>query len=399
MISENVTYEINSNTDKDLLIAQLKAELIEKEQRNETYLELQSKFRNLQNTYQLLCEEKLNLEYQLRGNSENENKSASEFELQRKNILNELNDKISMNKKLYNDNDNLCKIIQAKEKEDFTLRTQLNEQEELLSKLTNDKHNLQKQISSMNLSQRSHLTNIQQLKNELEHLHQVNTMKSQNIKDQNEKNQQIQKELYSQQNENNSIKHKLQSKQYTLSVSQNQLRYANNTILKMEQDINTLSNELSKNKSDLNNLQYDLNQEISIRETIHKNNQKLESMIKQRDIEIHKYTTENNELNIHVESMDNDLRKLTYDLDKYKHFIMILTEHNGKLTREIEHILERDMNLKMMLNSSERIGTLAEQNEQIVKNSLDNLKSFLERADSNNSKIITITNTQQSSIK
>ena len=399
MISENVTYEINSNTDKDLLIAQLKAELIEKEQRNETYLELQSKFRNLQNTYQLLCEEKLNLEYQLRGNSENENKSASEFELQRKNILNELNDKISMNKKLYNDNDNLCKIIQAKEKEDFTLRTQLNEQEELLSKLTNDKHNLQKQISSMNLSQRSHLTNIQQLKNELEHLHQVNTMKSQNIKDQNEKNQQIQKELYSQQNENNSIKHKLQSKQYTLSVSQNQLRYANNTILKMEQDINTLSNELSKNKSDLNNLQYDLNQEISIRETIHKNNQKLESMIKQRDIEIHKYTTENNELNIHVESMDNDLRKLTYDLDKYKHFIMILTEHNGKLTREIEHIIERDMNLKMMLNSSERIGTLAEQNEQIVKNSLDNLKSFLERADSNNSKIITITNTQQSSIK
>ena len=399
MISENVTYEINSNTDKDLLIAQLKAELIEKEQRNETYLELQSKFRNLQNTYQLLCEEKLNLEYQLRGNSENENKSASEFELQRKNILNELNDKISMNKKLYNDNDNLCKIIQAKEKEDFTLRTQLNEQEELLSKLTNDKHNLQKQISSMNLSQRSHLTNIQQLKNELEHLHQVNTMKSQNIKDQNEKNQQIQKELYSQQNENNSIKHKLQSKQYTLSVSQNQLRYANNTILKMEQDINTLSNELSKNKSDLNNLQYDLNQEISIRETIHKNNQKLESMIKQRDIEIHKYTTENNELNIHVDSMDNDLRKLTYDLDKYKHFIMILTEHNGKLTREIEHIIERDMNLKMMLNSSERIGMLAEQNEQIVKNSLDNLKSFLERADSNNSKIITITNTQQSSIK
>ena len=167
----------------------------------------------------------------------------------------------------------------------------------------------------------------------------------------------------------------------------------------MEQDINTLSNELSKNKSDLNNLQYDLNQEISIRETIHKNNQKLESMIKQRDIEIHKYTTENNELNIHVDSMDNDLRKLTYDLDKYKHFIMILTEHNGKLTREIEHIIERDMNLKMMLNSSERIGMLAEQNEQIVKNSLDNLKSFLERADSNNSKIITITNTQQSSIK
>ena len=399
MISENVTYEINSNSDKDLLIAQLKAELIEKEQRNETYLELQSKFRNLQNTYQLLCEEKLSLEYQLRGNSENENKSASEFELQRKNILNELNDKISMNKKLYTDNDNLCKIIQAKEKEDFTLRTQLNEQEELLSKLTNDKHNLQKQISSMNLSQRSHLSNIQQLKNELEHLHKVNIMKNQNIKDQNEKNQQVQKELYSQQNENNSIKHKLQSKQYTLSVSQNQLRCANNTILKMEQDINTLSNELSKNKSDLNNLQYDLNQEITIRETIDKNNQKLESMIKQRDIEIHKYSTENNELNIHVESMDNDLRKLTYDLDKYKHFIMILTEHNGKLTREIEHIIERDMNLKMMLNSSERIGMLAEQNKQIVKNSLNNLKSFLERADSNNSKIITITNTQQSSIK
>ena len=57
------------------------------------------------------------------------------------------------------------------------------------------------------------------------------------------------------------------------------------------------------------------------------------------------------------------------------------------------------MKLKMMLNSTERIGMLAEQNQQIVKNSLDNLKTFLERADSNNSKIITITNTQHSSIK
>ena len=122
MISENATYEINSNTDKDQLISQLKAEIIEKEQRAETYLELQSKFRNLQNTYQLLCEEKLHLEYKLRGNSENENKSVSEYQLERKNILNELNDKISMNKKLYNDNDNLCKIIQAKEKEDVTRR-------------------------------------------------------------------------------------------------------------------------------------------------------------------------------------------------------------------------------------------------------------------------------------
>ena len=67
------TYEMfttNSNPEKDLLISQLKAEIFEKEQNERNFALLQSKFRNLQNDFQLLSEAKLHLEYELRNKTD-----------------------------------------------------------------------------------------------------------------------------------------------------------------------------------------------------------------------------------------------------------------------------------------------------------------------------------------
>ena len=51
----------------------------------------------------------------------------------------------------------------------------------------------------------------------------------------------------------------------------------------------------------------------------------------------------------------------------------------------------------MMLNRTERLGMLTEQNRQIVENSLDNLKAYLERTELNNSRRSAMMNTQHSS--
>jgi chromosome segregation ATPase len=400
MASHSATYEMysqHSNAEKDLLISQLKAEIFEKEQMGKNFTILQSKFRNLQNDYQLLCEEKLNLEYELKGKTENGNKAISELQLQNENILNELNDKIAMNKKLYNDNDNLYRTFETKKNENLRFRNQLAEQEELLAKLSNDKNVLQRQILTMNQTKQSHLTNIQTLQDELHRLNQLYTLKEQNIKDQIERNQQMVKELNSQQSENNALKSKLQFQQDSLNNFQKQLSLANDTITKMDRDLHLLSNQLYKNKSELNNLNNDLKQESSRRDNIERNNQRLESIIKERDIDINKMNNENNELNMNIEGINNDIQNLNGELEKYKQHIMLLTEQNDKLSNELEVVLDRDMKLRMMLNRTERLGMLTEQNRQIVENSLDNLKAYLERTELNNSRRSAMMNTQHSS--
>ena len=121
------TYEINnnSNPDQDRIISQLKAEIFEKEQNQKDFCQLQSKYRNLQNELQLLSEAKLHLEYELRSKTDSGNKAISDLKNQNENLLNELNEKIAMNKKLYNDNNNLFTDLESKTVENKRLKEKL----------------------------------------------------------------------------------------------------------------------------------------------------------------------------------------------------------------------------------------------------------------------------------
>src|SRR5690606_20969696 len=92
-----------NSPEKDLLISQLKSQVFEYEQNEKNFNNLQSKYRALQNEFDLVSEEKLRLEYELKQRTELLNKQIAELRNEKENLQNNLNDKLALNKKLFND--------------------------------------------------------------------------------------------------------------------------------------------------------------------------------------------------------------------------------------------------------------------------------------------------------
>jgi len=73
-------YEVKvGNKEKDMLIAQLNAHIQELEQQEKNYDLLNQKFRQLQNEYSLLKDNKLRLEYELKQRDEAYNKKIGDL--------------------------------------------------------------------------------------------------------------------------------------------------------------------------------------------------------------------------------------------------------------------------------------------------------------------------------
>ena len=139
-------------------IAQLKSDLFERQQNEKDYCALESKFRQLQNDLQLLSEEKLRLEYELRKTDSETNKSIPTFQCENLNLRKEIDEKNLLNKKLYNDNNNLFHVLEGKTCDNQCLKSQICQQEDILKKLNQDKCNLQNAISNLNQLKDKHIS-------------------------------------------------------------------------------------------------------------------------------------------------------------------------------------------------------------------------------------------------
>jgi hypothetical protein len=66
------------------------------------------------NRHNIVCEEKLRLEYEMKQKTESTTKQINDLKYDIENLQLNLNEKISLNKKLYNDNNTLYKTLKIK---------------------------------------------------------------------------------------------------------------------------------------------------------------------------------------------------------------------------------------------------------------------------------------------
>ena len=385
-MSYNPCYEMYNNNcpEQDAIISQLKAEIFEKEQNEKDFNLLQSKFRNLQNELQILSECKLHLEYELRTQTDCGNKNISDLKIQNENLLNELNEKIALNKKLYNDNNNLFRALESKTAENQDLKTQVCEQENILARLCDEKNNKERQLLNLNQTKAGHLNNIQNLNDQIEALSQQANDQDRLLKSKHNQNEEVKKALDAQNFENNNLLGKLKNKEENLYSSQQQLDIANETLGRLENDFNQLNNEYNNNKNNIANLNNGINQESTKREQIEMNNEKLENMINERNENIKKISNENDTMKMTLEKLCNDKDRICNELEMYKRHILVVMEQNDKLAKELECVLDRDMKLNLALRRNEKLKMVCAQNKQIVENSLDNLNYYLKQQGNNN---------------
>lgn len=230
----NSSIESNDNNEKDILIMRLKSELFEQEQSNKNYSSLESKYRNLQNEYNLLSEEKLRLEYDLKQKTESLSHQIQDIRTENENLQNGYNDKLALNKKLFNDNNNLFRNCEVKTNEITNLREQVADLIELNSKLELEKNSLEKNVSNLSELKQNQKANIDKLENELVKiekycdeqdavLKQLENDKSSLLNKNDELSFEI-KNLYG----------KVKAKEENLNHTQRQLEDANKNIAKLE---------------------------------------------------------------------------------------------------------------------------------------------------------------------
>lgn len=330
----NSTYEMSNGLgqEKDIQISQLKSKLYEYEQNEKSYKDLQSKFRGLQNEYQMMNEAKLRLEYELRQKTEANNKFLAELKNQNENLLNELSGKNVMNKKLFNDNNNLFRTLESKNKENDNLKSQYAQNEETIAMLSEKKDQCEREMDDLNSQTRTNEVNMTQLSQELNKLNmQVGDQdKILNAKTSElNRNQQMLNDLKS---ENDSLMHKLQAREEGLNSAKEHLDMANMTITQIEKDFNSLHSTFDKTREDLALNKNNFDKERAIRGEAERNNQHLEMLIKEKNDTLNKHHLTNDSLKMNMDQLGGQRQNLIGEVSRYNNYIITLTEQNQKVS-------------------------------------------------------------------
>ena len=156
--SQSLTYQLSTNknckfdnlNDLDLMIANLKSDIFEKQQNEKDYCALESKFNQLQNDIKFISDQKIYLQNELEKLKNDSNKLISKMKNDNENLMNDLNERIVLNKKMFSENNNLYQNLESQVCENQNLNEKICQQEDTIQQINHDKANIENDILSLN---------------------------------------------------------------------------------------------------------------------------------------------------------------------------------------------------------------------------------------------------------
>lgn len=364
-------------SNEDYLISQLKSEIFEREQNKKCYDDLECKFRQLQNDLQALHDVNTHLECEIRQLTDKGNKDIADIRNDNENLLNELNEKIALNKKLYCDNNNLFHELEDKTNQNQNLHDEILNQENLLSKLNEDKINLEREKANLTQAVDDQMFKINELKQQIDGMTAKTNDEVNQLRCRNSQNMSLINQLNDEKNRNAILSNELRAKEDQICCTQHDLAAANDCLSKLENDYNTLNACHNKNNDDIVTMNNNLLKETTCRKQVEDNNKKLEDMICCRENQIQKLSADNDALKCTVDGLEIDNQNLNSHLEGYKNHSVVLNDQNAKLAKELENIAERDLQLRHTLGRVDRLRQVKDHNQQTVAASRDNVNSCL----------------------
>lgn len=362
----------------DAYLSKLKAEVFEKEQNERDYQNLQCKFNKLQNDLIKVTKIKEKYEIELCQNFEDRNKAIADLRSKNENLLNELNEKIAMNKKLYNENNNLFRELEGKTAENQDLQDHMIGQKNMMQKYDDEKNMCERKKLSLSQLNERHLNDIQNLNDQINCINLKNDDTANLLRNRCGQNNCLIKELNDEKILNGNLVNDLRTKENEIVSTQNHLAYAKETIVKLENDLNNLNNQLSQCKNNITNVNNELMKETSIRNEVEVSNKNLDCAVGKKNQDIDKLNCDNELVKRDIVNLENENNNLTRALQEYKKHIMIMTEQNDKLSKELECLMQRDVDILSILNRDGHLLSVDEQNKQLIQNSLDNLQRYID---------------------
>ena len=371
-------YEVKvGNKEKDMLIAQLNAHIQELEQQEKDYDSLNQKFRQLQNEYSLLKDNKLRLEYELKQRDEAYNKRICDLRGENENLQLGFNEKISVGKKLLSDNDVLGKQLDMKNAEICDLNNKINDLSAQLRLGLNDKNCLEQKVAQLTEDKNNQKIEIDKLFEDNKKLSQIRQEQERNLK----MGEQDRLNLASKINENNceinNLNDKLRSHMSNVDQLQNKLDNCTALNCNLQNTMKDFERQINNFRNDNDNLKNNLIKEKAIRADEEKRGEELSQMINDRERKIGLLNQEYEQGKRIHQQISSDNNGFQIENDKLKSHIQVLTCQNQKLIGELENVLAQDEKMNGPLSRRDKIAVLLRNNKMTLDQSANTLNEFI----------------------
>ena len=386
------TYQINSNSpkgdyeydvrvgnkEKDMLIAQLNAHIQELEQQEKDYDLLNQKFRQLQNEYSLLKDNKLRLEYELKQRDEAYNKRICDLRGENENLQLGFNEKISVGKKLLSDNDVLGKQLDMKNSEICDLNNKINELTEKLHLGLNDKNCLEQKVQQLTEEKNNQKIEIDQLFEDNKRLSQIRQEQERNLKIGEQDRLNLGNKINENNCEINNLNDKLRAHANNIEQLQNKLDDSTALNCNLQNTIKDYERQILNFRNDNDNLKKTLIKERGVRNDEEKRNEELTQMINERERRIQILNDEYEQGKRIRQQICSDNDGFQMENDKLKEHINVLTCQNQKLIGELENVLAQDEKMNEPLSRRDKISILLRNNKMTLEQSAHTLNEFID---------------------
>ena len=325
----NITYSPRmEETEKDYIISQLKSQVFELEQNEKNFNSLNIKVKSLNNELNLLSEEKLRLEYEIKQRTEMYEKQVIDLRQTNENLQLELSDKIQVNKKLFADNNSLFRLKESLNNEINDLKMQINSLIDENSVFRNKLNQLETNVSSEKNANSILKGQYDSVLREMDKANRTISDLNDLLKQSHGEKGNLSLKLEESKRDNSNLSVQLKRKEDNLQFATKQIDDLNNTCQLLKGKLLEEERKGQQQNVEISQLSSALNAERGLRNSLEKSNEQLETLLNEKDKENRKLYSDNTELRANFDRSGLDNRILANENDKLKNHILVLTEQN-----------------------------------------------------------------------
>lgn len=349
--------------EKDNLIGNLRKQIFDLEQNEKSYSILNSKYKNLQNDFNLLSEANLKQEYEFKQRLETATKEIFELRSEAESIQQTLFERVNLNKKLFQDNTALHKLTEEKSAENAELRAQLSDARSNIESLGLVKSNLEKQLQQAfgDLSNQKDYS--EKLIDDNEKLSLIVDQDEATIRNLESDKRKMTNKVDELTFENKGLSAKLNSREDNLAQTNKKLDEANKNLNQLETKQIDLEKANERAKVEISNLAKDLNTERNSKADLERLIERQETSIREKEKDLRNSAVDLDSLKSHNNALIEDKSRQGAEIEKLKQHIIVLTEQNQGYSEELENFLVQDEKLRQQLSSRR------EQSEFVLRSS------------------------------
>lgn len=354
---------------KDLAIAQLKAEIFELRQNERDYVELAAQLRNLEHRYNLLQEDKFRGEADFKARNEQNFRTIANLKTDIDTLKSTISETQIEYQELKAESAAIKDIAETRSMDISQLRNEQEDANTASTILNEDVRNLQMANSIAREDKRKILNHIDHANADVDELTYRNTELEKVIKEIGYEKDTVEKENDSVQRTIDTLYHELQNREDNLRQTDAVVLESQKNIADLESDIQELEKINERGRSELLHQQRNHQSEVTRNLELNAKIGSLDSGLRAREIQAEDLKREIDNLkHAHNTALDGNFQ-LTKDSDNLRHSINVLTNQNAELVDELSAFNEEDERIRAALNRRNRVQELKVRSDTALKQS------------------------------